>query len=61
MKSFDVELSSWILTDGNYEFVRFEVGSKVRFALEFYIKQYTVCLCASGRLRRFNLPAVVVC
>lgn len=43
MKSFDVELSSWILTDGNYEFVRFEVGSKVRFALEFYIKQYTVC------------------
>lgn len=41
LKSYDIELSQWILADGNYEFVNFEVGKKIKFALEFFAEQFS--------------------
>jgi hypothetical protein len=43
MSRFDIELSSWILMDGNYETTNFETGQIVRFAAEFYLPHFSVC------------------
>ncbi len=40
--TLDIELSAWILADGNYEFVSFAVGKTAKFALEFCQKGYSL-------------------
>jgi hypothetical protein len=42
MPIFDIELSTWILADGNYGSTSFDVGKKIRFALEFYLRNYSI-------------------
>ena len=66
MQRFDIELSSWILADGNYEFVSFEVGNRLKFALEFNLKQHAVCFeepfleASEGRPSFYNSIAKVI-
>ena len=43
MDIWAIELSKWILLDGNYDTVNFEVGQIVRFAVQFYLPQFAVC------------------
>lgn len=42
MNRLAIELSSWILADGNYEYVSFEVGKTAKFAVEFLCQSYTI-------------------
>jgi hypothetical protein len=43
VNTWAIELSYWILIDGNYPTTKFEVGQVVRFAVEFYLPHYSVC------------------
>lgn len=61
----DIELSAWILADGNYEFVSFAVGAQAKFALEFSLRTYSLCreplsLIASAERSVYNASAEVV-
>jgi hypothetical protein len=43
MDNWAIELSTWVLVDGNYDTVNFEIGQIVRFAVQFYLPQFSVC------------------
>lgn len=43
MHTLDIGLARWVLADGNYESVEFAVGKRVKFALEFFVRSYSIC------------------